>query len=86
LRDQKKTDKFEEKQAVSLINEVFEKWGWTKLKRGERKQIRINGKKVDISGFDVIETEDVYKYIRPIEIRRTYKSLLIVGKDKIEID
>lgn len=86
LRDRAKGEKFEEKEAVSLLNEVFERWGYTKIERGKRQRKRINGKAIDVSGFDVIETEDVYKYIKPIEIRQTYKSLLFFGKEKIEIN
>lgn len=86
LRDRAKGDKFEEKEAVSLLNEVFQRWGYTKIESEKRRQKRINGKSVDVSGFNVIEAEDVYKYIKPIEIRQTYKSLLIDGNKKIEIN
>lgn len=86
LRDRQKTDKFEEKEAVSLINEVLARWGYSKIEKGKRRRTRILGRQVDISDFALTEKNDVFKYIKPLEIRRTYNSLLIDGTSVLKLN
>ena len=70
IRDRTKGD-LNTKTCLSLINKVLNKWGYSQVKRGKQKHKRVNGKKVDISDYQVVgkgnDDLDIYKYIKPRE-------------------
>ncbi len=65
--------------TLRFVNQIFEKWGFSKLKRGERKRKRVDGKQIDVSPYVIASTlpnlpcgiecnksfpEGIYSYIR----------------------
>ena len=75
------------KSTIGLINSVLSKWGYSKIKKGKREVVRKNGKKVDVSDFEInnINNElDVHKYIKPRTISQDERihPLLLRPEDK----
>lgn len=53
-------------QIIRITNQVLDKWGFSSLERGERKQKRVDGKRVEVSEFKLQNKEglDLYGKIR----------------------
>jgi hypothetical protein len=73
LREDRREDKNKELDTTNIIritNQVLNKWGFSKIKRSERIQKRIEGKVVSSSTFKIEEGE-IYSKIKP---KRTVRS------------
>ena len=72
IRDRNKKD-LDLKTTLLLINKVLDKWGFSNIKKGKRKQTRIDGKKVDVSDYNIVgknnDDINIYEYIKPYERR-----------------
>lgn len=66
IRSKKSSDKeFNMKSVQGMVNTVFGKWGYTKIKQGKRKRAQINNKRVDISEYEntPFEDEELWRFI-----------------------
>jgi hypothetical protein len=84
IRDRNKSGKFTTRTTTDLINKVFSKWGYSKVKAGKKKKKRVDGKQVYTTPYDVLNTNvdkkkdrnvDVYAYIKPKLIKNTEKKV-----------
>lgn len=72
LRDRSTLEDFDYKHCIELINKIFSKWCYSKIKVSkDRKQKRVGKTRVDITPFVVENKEQVnlYDYISPKSIR-----------------
>lgn len=86
IRNQKKVNKFDLRTTTDLINKVLSSWGYSKLKKGKRQQQQINGERLDISPFNVVNENklegsiididiDVYEHIKPRDGNKTERNV-----------
>ena len=83
IRDQSKTNKFDNKTTTYLINKVFSKWGYSTIKAGNKSGKRINGKMVyntpyNIQNENEIYNINVYEFIKPKVVQKTEKKVSTV--------
>lgn len=82
IRNNKKTDKFTARNTTELINKVFSKWGYSKVKKGKQIKKGIRGKQVDVTPynvenvFDQTDSDDklvidVYEHVKAKKIKQT---------------
>ena len=57
--------------TLRRINQILNYWGFSQVKSAERKQKKINGKKVDVSDFILTSTIDVYSVMNVLKVRDT---------------
>ena len=92
IRNQGKNKTFERTHGLELLNKIFSSWGYSEIKKGKRQQSRVNGVRVDVSNYEIKNTEeiDVYKFLEPkskkqteIRILQTYNIMpLLDGGDE----
>ena len=72
------------KSTVGLINSALSKWGYSKIKKGERKSVKIKGKVIDLADYQIINLNgeiDVHKYIKPRTSTKDQKLHPMLHKD-----
>jgi hypothetical protein len=78
LRDRTK-GKLNPKSCLALINKVFDRWGFSRIKMGKRKKVRVEGKRVDVGEFEIVGSKndeiDIYKFIKPKNNTKKEESL-----------
>jgi hypothetical protein len=64
LRKFKKTDIWTDKVALGVLNQIWSRWGFNEIKRGEQEQKRVKGVRVDVSNFSMkpLKTYDMFDY------------------------
>ena len=76
------------KNGSELLSKIFNSWGYSKIKKGKEKRVRIDGKRIDMTDYCCENTEDieVYEYIDPKSKRKTDRKvrLLKEGEDPLE--
>ena len=60
LRNFKKSDKFTDKVALGIINQIWSRWGFNKIKRDKEKKKQVKGVVTDVSDFNMNPSD---KYI-----------------------
>jgi len=60
LRNFKKTVKFTDKVALGIINQIWSRWGFNKIKRDKEKKKQVKGVVTDVSDFNMNPSD---KYI-----------------------
>jgi hypothetical protein len=74
IRDQKKSTNFTTRTTTDLINKVFAKWGYSKVKAGKKSKRQLKGKVEYTTPYDIINDKkdiNVYEHIKPKTIRQT---------------
>ena len=78
--------KFTSRNTTDLINKVFSKWGYSKVKAGKKSKKRVNGEVIYTTPYNIENVNadkekgtdiDVYRHIRPKKIRQTEKKVLL---------
>lgn len=67
LRDDGKNEEFRLRNCTELINKVFAKWGGSKIEMEDKKKTKtIDGKKVYISPYKIVNCEEInlYEYVK----------------------
>lgn len=83
FRDRKKSNTFDIKDCVRLINEVLDRVGYSSLVRGKRNRKQVDGKRVDISDFEIkseVKLQDdeiinVMDHIKPHKLGKRAKAI-----------
>ena len=57
--------------TLRRMNQILNYWGFSQVKSAERKQKKINGKKLDVSDFILTSTIDVYSVMNVLKVRDT---------------
>ena len=87
LRNRAKGE-FTLKNGSELLGKIFNSWGYSKIKKGKEKRVRIDGKRIDMTDYCCENTEDieVYEYLEPKSKRKTERKvrLLKEGEDPLE--
>jgi hypothetical protein len=87
IRDRNKTGRFDSKHTTFLINKVFSKWGYSKVKAGKRSKKRVNGNVVYTTPYNVHNTNvdekkeknvDVYEHVKAKKIKQTEKKVKVL--------
>ena len=95
IRDQSKSAKFDSKATTYLINKVFSKWGYSKVKAGKQIRKRVNGRQISVTPYNVHNTNvdekkekniDVYEHVKAKKIKKTEKKVKVLkeGDDPFE--
>ncbi len=73
IRDRNKKGKFTMRNMTDMINKVFEKWGYSKLKKSEKKQRKmVNGKRIETTPYKLeISEYKVWFSVKEKKIRQT---------------
>lgn len=86
IRDRNNSGKFTTRTTTDLINKVFSKWGYSKVKAGKKSKKRLMGKVVYTTPYNVVNTNkdaekgtdiDVYEHIKPKKIKKTDRKVTI---------
>jgi len=75
--------KMDIRKVTDLINKVFTKWGYSKIKKGTRKLVRVDGKRVDVTPYNILnevkgDTVNVYTHIKPRKIKSRHNKVSLV--------
>ena len=72
LRDSRsKKDTYDTKDIIRITNQVYSKWCYSKIERTGRTKKTVEGKRVDIASFNIVEETGIYDKIKP---KRRYKT------------
>jgi hypothetical protein len=83
IRDNSKSTKFDTRNTTELINKVFGKWGYSKVKQGKKNK-KVGGKSVIIAPYKVLNNNtdkekntdiDVYEFVKSRNIKQTERKL-----------
>ena len=86
IRDRKKIAKFDSRTTAEIINKVFSKWGYSKIKAGTKSKKRVNGEVVYTTPYNIKNTNideeknqdvDVYLFIRPKKIKNSERKVTL---------
>jgi hypothetical protein len=89
IRDQTKSATFDSKATLYLINKVFSKWGYSKVKSGKKSGKRVDGKMKYSTPYNVSNEKkdiDVYEHVKAKKIKQTERKLKIVKKGNHPLD
>jgi hypothetical protein len=90
IRNQSKSVKFTSRTTTDLINKVFSKWGYSKVKAGNKIKTRVEGKVVYTTPYNVVNNNvdkendldiDVYEHVRPKTIKQTDRKVSFPSGD-----
>jgi len=86
IRDQKKKAAINTRCVTDIINKVFSKWGYSKVKAGKKKGHRVNGKVVYTTPYNIInenEDIDVYQHVKTRKVKQTDRKVKFVSGDSL---
>ena len=89
IRDRNKTGNFSVRSTTDLINKVFTKWGYNKVKRGKRNMKGTKEKRIDKTPYNFenqIDYIDVYVHLKPKKIKQTERKVKVTKSGQHPFD
>ena len=92
IRNQSKSNKFDSKATIYLINKVFSKWGFSTVKAGNKCGKRVNGKMVYSTPYNIKNENvderfnrniDVYEHIKPKVVKKIEKKVRLLKEGEL---